>query len=217
MALTLILANKAYSSWSLRPWILLKEMNIPFEEIIIPMGQPQTRARMLDYAPTGKCPALQHGKIRVWESLAIMEYIAESFPSKPVWPKGKAVRAYARSLASEMHAGFGALRAQCPTVFRGAVVPKSLVPEAQKDVARLEEIFSETRRLYGKGGDFLFGGFCAADAMFAPVVNRFYKYAIPVKEETRAYMAAMMALKSWRNWCAAAENEPWRMAYEDHE
>ena len=121
MPLKLILANKAYSSWSLRPWILLAQLKIPFEEVVIPMDQPETRANMLKYAPTGKCPSLHDGKIAVWESLAIIEYIAEAYPEKAVWPKGKAARAHARSLASEMHAGFGALRQACPTNFRRPV------------------------------------------------------------------------------------------------
>ena len=111
MPLKLILANKAYSSWSLRPWILLAQLKIPFEEVVIPMDQPETRATMLKYAPTGKCPSLHDGKIAVWESLAIIEYIAEAYPEKAVWPKGKAARAHARSLASEMHAGFDGVEA----------------------------------------------------------------------------------------------------------
>ena len=215
MALTLVLANKAYSSWSLRPWLLLTQMKIPFEEIVIPMAQPDTRAKMLAFAPTGKCPALVDGKIRVWESLAIIEYIAETYPLKPIWPKGKAARALARSLTSEMHAGFGALRNHCPTIFRGAITPKALTPDVEKDVARIEEAWRTTRAIYGKNGAFLFGRFCAADAMFAPVVNRFYKYAIPVSADAKAYMAAMMALPGWKLWCEQAANEPWRMAYED--
>ena len=121
MPLKLILANKAYSSWSLRPWILLAQLKIPFEEVVIPMDQPETRENMLKYAPTGKCPSLQDGKIAIWESLAIIEYIAEAYPEKTVWPKGKAARAHARSLASEMHAGFVALRQACPTNFRRPV------------------------------------------------------------------------------------------------
>ena len=121
MPLKLILANKAYSSWSLRPWILLAHFKIPFEEVVIPMDQPETRSNMLKYAPTGKCPSLHDGRIAVWELLAIIEYVAEAYPEKAIWPKGKAARAHARSLANEMHAGFGALRQACPTNFRRPV------------------------------------------------------------------------------------------------
>ena len=134
MPLKLILANKAYSSWSLRPWILLAQLKIPFEEVVVPMDQPDTRANMLKYAPTGKCPSLQDGKIAVWESLAIIEYIAETHPEKKVWPKGKAARAHARSLSSEMHAGFGALRQACPTNFRRPVKAIALSDEVRADV-----------------------------------------------------------------------------------
>ena len=121
MPLKLVIANKAYSSWSLRPWILLAHFKIPFEEIVIVMDQPDTRARMLEYAPTAKCPSLHDGAVSVWESLAIVEYVAEKYPDKAIWPRGKAARAHARALSSEMHAGFQALRQHCPTNFRRPV------------------------------------------------------------------------------------------------
>jgi len=211
MALKLILANKAYSSWSLRPWILLAQLKIPFEEVVIPMDQPETRATMLKYAPTGKCPSLQDGKIAVWESLAIIEYIAEAFPEKHVWPKGKAARGHARALSSEMHAGFGALRQACPTNFRRPVRAIALSDEARADVARIEAAWANARAMFGKGGAFLFGRFSAADAMFAPVVNRFYTYDAPVSRPTRDYMNAMMDLPSWKAWIAGAHAEPWKI------
>jgi glutathione S-transferase len=176
--LKLILANKAYSSWSLRPWILLAQLKIPFEEVIIPMDQPETRASMLKYAPTGKCPSLQDGKIAIWESLAIIEYLAEAYPEKAVWPKGKAARAHARTLASEMHSGFVALRQACPTNFRRPVKAIALGDEVRADVARIEAAWAHARATFGRGGPFLFGRFCAADAMFAPVVKRFHVYDV---------------------------------------
>jgi glutathione S-transferase len=213
--LKLILANKAYSSWSLRPWILLAQLKIPFEEVIIPMDQPETRASMLKYAPTGKCPSLQDGKIAVWESLAIIEYLAEAYPEKTVWPKGKAARAHARSLASEMHAGFVALRQACPTNFRRPVKAIALSDEVRGDVARVEAAWAHARATFGRGGPFLFGRFSAADAMFAPVVNRLHVYDVSVSTQTRAYMEAVMALPAWKAWIADAHAEPWRIGRYD--
>ena len=211
MPLRLIIANKAYSSWSLRPWILLTHFGIPFEEVVIPMDQPDTRETMLKYAPTGKCPSLQDGKVGVWESLAIIEYVAEAFPEKAIWPRGKAARAQARSLATEMHAGFAALRQVCPTNFRRQPRRIALSHEATADAARIEQAWAEARNAFGKAGAFLFGRFSAADAMFAPVVNRFHAYDIPVAKTTRAYMEAIMGLPAWKAWIAGAEAEPWRI------
>jgi glutathione S-transferase len=211
MPLKLILANKAYSSWSLRPWILLTHFKIPFEEVVIPMDEPETRANMLKYAPTGKCPSLHDGKTAVWESLAIIEYVAETHPEKAIWPRGKAARAHARSLASEMHAGFGALRQACPTNFRRPVRAVAMSEEVRADVARIEEAWAHARNTFGAAGPYLFGRFSAADAMFAPVVNRFHVYDAPVSKRTRAYMETIMALPAWQAWIAAAEAEPWRI------
>lgn len=211
MPLTLVLANKAYSSWSLRPWILMKQFRIPFDEIVIPMDRPETRGAMLKYAPTAKCPSLHDGKIAVWESLAIVEYLAELFPEKAIWPRGKAARAHARTLSNEMHAGFSALRQACPTNFRRPVKAIPLGPEVLADVGRIDHAWASARDAFGKAGPFLFGRFSAADAMFAPVVNRFQTYDAPVSKAARAYMEAMMALPAWKAWIAAAEAEPWRI------
>jgi glutathione S-transferase len=211
LPLKLIIANKAYSSWSLRPWILLVHFKIPFEEIVIPLDRADTRAAMLKFAPTAKCPSLHDGKIAVWESLAIIEYVAETFPEKPIWPKGKAARAHARSLASEMHAGFSALRQACPTNFRRKPKAIPLSDEVRADIARIEAAWANARETFGKAGPFLFGRFSAADAMFAPVVNRFHAYDIPVATMSRAYMEAVMALPAWKAWIADAEAEPWRL------
>ena len=208
MPLKLVLANKAYSSWSLRPWILLAHFKIPFEEIVIPMGSLEV---MLKYAPTGKCPSLHDGRIAVWESLAIIEYVAELYPEKAIWPRGKAARAHARSLANEMHAGFLPLRQACPTNFRRTPKAIALSDAVKKDIARIEAAWARARETYGKAGSFLFGRFSAADAMFAPVVNRFHVYAVPVAPATRTYMDAMMALPAWKAWIADGEAEPWRI------
>ena len=211
MPLKLVVANKAYSSWSLRPWILLAHFKIPFEEVVIQMGRPETRETMLKYAPTGKCPSLHDGKIAVWESLAIMEYVAELYPEKAIWPRGKAARACARSIATEMHGGFPALRQALPTNFRRAPKAVALSDAVRSDIARIEDAWAHARDDFGKAGPFLFGRFSAADAMYAPVVNRFHAYAVPVAPATRAYMDAVMALPAWKAWIADGEAEPWRI------
>jgi glutathione S-transferase len=211
MPLKLVVANKAYSSWSLRPWILMAHFHIPFEEVVIPMDQPDTREKMLKYAPTGKCPSLHDRKIAIWESLAIVEYLAEAYPEKAIWPRGRAARAHARSISNEMHAGFLALRQACPTNFRRRPKAISFSEDVLADVARIEALWAGARAVFGKAGPFLFGRFSAADAMYAPVVNRFHAYDVPVRKETRAYMAAVMNLPAWKAWIADAEAEPWRI------
>jgi glutathione S-transferase len=211
MPLKLIIANKAYSSWSMRPWILLAHLKIPFEEVVIPMDAADTRKKMRKYAPTAKCPSLQDGDIKIWESLAIIEYIAEKYPKKSVWPRPRAARAHARSLACEMHAGFSALRQHLPMNVRRPVSRRALTPEVAADVERLQEAFATARNSYGKGGPFLFGRFSAADAMFAPVVSRLYSYDVPVGRPTRAYMAAVMALPAFKAWVNDAMAEPWQL------
>jgi len=209
--LKLIFANKAYSSWSQRAWILLAHFKIPFEETVIPLDLPETHARILKHSPNGKVPALIDGPITVWESLSVIEYVAETHPEKAIWPRGKAARAHARSLAAEMHAGFQALRQACPANFRRSVRKLALSEAAAADVVRIEAAWAHARKTFGKAGPFLFGRFCAADAMFAPVVNRLHIYDVPVSRRTREYMAAVMALPAWKAWVADAEAEEWRI------
>ena len=213
MALTLVLANKSYSSWSMRPWMVLKHFEIPFEEIVIPMNRPETRAEMLRHAPNGKCPSLRDGSISVWDSLAIIEYVAETYPVFPIWPRGTEARACARSLSAEMHSGFTALRSECPMNIRRPRRAIKASDQALADVKRIDEAFVDARTRFGAAGEFLFGEFSAADAMFAPVVNRFDTYALPVSDTTRAYMTAVKALPAWQQWERDAHAEPWRMAH----
>ena len=213
MALTLVLANKAYSSWSMRPWMVLKHFDIPFDEIVIPMNQPETHAEMLKHAPSGKCPSLHDGTISVWDSLAIIEYLAETYPTFPIWPRGTEARAYARSLSAEMHSGFMALRRECPMNIRRPRRAIKVGDDARADVVRIDEAFADARTRFGAAGAFLFGDFSAADAMFAPVVNRFDTYDLPVSDTTRAYMAAMKALPAWQQWERDAFAEPWRIEH----
>ncbi|HEY8006098.1 MAG TPA: glutathione S-transferase family protein [Methylocella sp.] len=209
MSLTLIIANKAYSSWSLRPWILMRHFEVAFDEIVIPLAQDNTRAELLRYSPSGKCPVLIDGDITIWDSLAIIEYLAEMYPEKPLWPKARAARARARSLAAEMHSGFAGLRSLLPMNMRRAVKRVALTPEASADVARLEQAFQQAREAFGQAGPFLFGDFSAADAMFAPIVNRLHVYDVPVVPATKAYMDAVMTLPAWQEWHTQAQVERW--------
>ena len=213
MQATLVIGNKAYSSWSFRPWILLAHFKIPFGERLIPLDHNATSADILHYSPSGKVPCLIDGPLKIWETLAIIEYVAETYPARPIWPRGKAARALARVLAAEMHAGFQALRGECPMNLRRLPKPplKPLSPAALADVARIEAAFADARQRFGRNGPFLFGRFCAADAMFAPVVNRLHAYDIEVSDATRAYMAAMMALPAWQSWAKDAAAESWRI------
>ena len=216
MTLTLVIANKAYSSWSFRPFILLRHFGIGFAEITIPLGETATREQILRYGPAGKCPALIDGDLTIWDSLSIIEYLAETYPDLSIWPRDKAARAMARSLSAEMHSGFMGLRAHLPMNMRRPVKARALTPDAAADVARIEAAWTGARRQFGRGGDFLFGVFSAADAMFAPVVSRFHTYDVPVSSESRSYMDAIMALPAWRDWQAGAGAEIWRIAkYEE--
>jgi glutathione S-transferase len=212
LSLTLVLASKAYSSWSLRPFMLLRHFAIPFEEVVIALGQETTRADILEYSPSGRCPALIDGDLVIWDSFAIIEYIAEKYPDRPIWPRDHAARAIARSMAAEMHAGFQGLRSHLPMNMRRAVERRELTPEAAADVARIEAAWAAARERFGAGGDFLFGSFSAADAMFAPVVNRLHVYDVPVSTATRAYMEAIMALPAYRDWEQDAEAETLHIA-----
>lgn len=213
--LQLIIGNKAYSSWSLRPWILMAHMHIPFEETVINIYDETGKKALRRQSPTGKVPVLVDGDIRIWESLAIMEYLHEKFPGKNVWPKARAARAHARVLASEMHAGFVPLRQQLPTNFRREPLQRPIDADAMANVKRIEEAWADARRRFGRGGPFLFGAFCAADAMFAPIVNRLHIYEAPVKKPTRDYMQAVMELPAWVAWHKDAAVEKWRNATYD--
>jgi len=209
LGLTLIIANRAYSSWSFRPWILMRHFGMTFDEIVIPLAQEATRAEILKISASGKIPALRDGGVTVWDSLAIIEYVAEAVPTVPLWPSDRPARAQARSLAAEMHSGFAALRGHLPMNMRRKIKQRALTPEATADVLRLEEAFQHARATFGQAGPFLFGEFCAADAMFAPVINRLHVYDVAVAPATRAYMDAVAALPAFREWQALAEAEPW--------
>jgi glutathione S-transferase len=168
-SLTLVIGNKNYSSWSFRPWIAMKVAGIAFDESVIPLYEAGSRERILAVSPTGKVPALIDGDIHVWESLAILDYLADLFPRAGLWPDDRAARGQARAVAAEMHAGFAALRRHCPMNMRRPVKARELTPEVAADVARIDTLWTVCRTRFGAGGPFLFGDFSAADAMLAPV------------------------------------------------
>lgn len=209
MTLHLTIGNKNYSSWSFRPWLALKVAGIPFEETVIPIYRPESKSKLLALSPAGKVPILQDGAVTVWESLAILEYVAEKFPDAALWPRGAAARAHARAIASEMHAGFAPLRRQCPMNMRRPVKKPALSDDAAANVARIDALWSDSRSRFGADGPFLFGRFGAADAMYAPVVSRFRTYGIEVGPASAAYMQAMMALPAWQEWYGGALKEDW--------
>jgi glutathione S-transferase len=204
MTLKLVIGNKNYSSWSMRPWLALGASNIPFEEIFIPLYTGKAdKDRLLSFSRSGKVPALIDGDLTVWDSLAIIEYLAERFPEAKLWPQDRAARAHARSISAEMHSGFLPLRNECGMNLHRPVGSIALSEDARANIARVEEIWSECRGRYGEHGPFLFGAFTGADAMYAPVVHRFRTYAIKVGPVVQAYMEAMMALPAFREWTEA--------------
>src|SRR3954452_17100946 len=184
--LKIVVGNKKYSSWSLRPWLVLKHAGVPFEETVVALDMPDTDANIRKYSPSGRVPALIDGELTVWDSLSICEYLNEKFPEKRLWPQDRARRAIARSLCAEMHSGFANLRNDCSMKIVQQYPYKPLRPETQKDVDRVVELW--TRALRENGGPFLFGKEpCIADAYFAPVVSRFRTYSIPVTGAVKAY------------------------------
>jgi glutathione S-transferase len=209
MTLKLVIGNKNYSSWSLRPWIAMKVAGIPFAEEVISLDAADFHERVGKISATSKVPALADGGTHVWESLAILEYLAEKFPDARLWPAEPDARAHARSIAAEMHAGFTPLRRHYPMNVWRPVQRRAPTPEAADNIGRIDTMWTDCRNRFGEGGPFLFGAFGAADAMYAPVVSRFHTYAVDVGPVARGYMAAVMALPAWAEWRAAALQEPW--------
>lgn len=217
MALKLILGNKNYSSWSLRPWIAMRHAGIDFEEEVIPLYEPGSREKVLQYSPAGKVPVLIDDGIPIWESLAILEHLAEKFPKAALWPADETARAHGRAISAEMHAGFGALRRHCPMNMRRKRRKLALTPDVAEDVRRIEVIWTDSRERFGSSGPFLLGPFSIADAMYAPVVSRFFSYDIGVGAAAEAYMVAMMSLPAWKEWETAGAHEPWVMPGNERE
>jgi len=214
MSLTLVIGNKNYSSWSLRPWIAMKAAAIPFREVLIPLYLPGSKEEILKHSPAGKVPILIDGDTQVWDSLSILEYLAERFPDAKLWPADARARSLARSVSAEMHSGFQPLRQHCTMNLWLPPKARPQPADVMSDVARIETIWADCRAR--SGGPFLFGGtFGAADAMYAPVVARFHNYGLPVSAATRAYMDAVMGLPAWREWYDAAMQESWIMQHNE--
>ncbi len=213
MTLHLIIGNKNYSSWSFRPWLALKVAGIAFDETVISLEASDFKARVTVLSGAGRVPVLVDGDVRIWESLAILEYLAERFPAAGLWPKLPGARAHARAIASEMHAGFLPLRRHLPMNVARPVKSRALDAGAATDVVRIDAIWSECRAKFG--GPFLFGSFGAADAMYAPVVWRFHTYAVEVGAASRDYMRAIMNLPAWSEWRDAARRESWVLPHDE--
>ncbi len=212
--LKIVIGNKSYSSWSLRPWLVLEHLGIPYEEQLIPLDYPETRDQIAKVTPAGRVPVLIDGDLTVWDSLAICEYLAERHPDRDLWPKDRAARARARSVSAEMHSGFATMRNQLPMKFKESV-PHTLSDDARADVARIQALWTECRAQYGRSGPFLFGAFTIADAMFAPVVSRFRTYGVPVEGPVKAYTEAMWGHPGMQKWLEGAKAETYRMARYD--
>ncbi|WP_313614031.1 glutathione S-transferase family protein [Agrobacterium sp.] len=208
--LTLYIGNKNYSSWSFRPWMAMEAAAIPFEEILIPFEFEAGNPKFKDISPTRLVPVLHQGDFRVWESLAIIEYVADLFPDRNIWPADMKDRAVARAVSMEMLGGFRALRQTCPMNMRRTPGRIDVSDDVKKDIQRIETIWRELRAR--SGGPYLFGAFSAADAMFAPVVSRFDVYNLVSNTDTLEYMQAIKAHPAWQKWYKAAIAEPWTVS-----
>ena len=203
----LLIGNKNYSSWSLRPWFLLRQAGVPFEEELVDFNADDFKARVARYSPAGKVPVLVDGALVVWDSLAIAEYVAEKFPEKGLWPHGTEARAVARSVCAEMHSGFQEMRSRltmnCQVRFANVLLDK----KTRRDVARIIDIWRDCRQRFGADGPFLFGRFSVADAFFAPVTIRFTAYGVDLPAVAQQYVATIQALPALQEWIAAARTE----------
>ncbi len=217
MSLTLVIGNKNYSSWSMRPWVLLKQLGIPFTEVMLKFESATWDKEIARLAPSRKVPTLWDGEagaatsIPVWETIAIFEYLAEQFPDKAVWPRDKAARAMARAITAEMHAGFQALRSNMPMNIRSRHPGKGMAPGVRENIARIDSLWRDARTAFGSRSDaaFLFGEFSAADAMFAPVVMRFLTYTPEISAASKSYCKAIEAAAGVAAWVreSTAETE----------
>lgn len=204
---TIYIGNRVYSSWSLRGWLPLKHLGVPFEEVMIPLYDEGSKEAILRQSPSGKVPALRHRGRHVWESLAIGEYLAEQFPASHLWPEDPDARALARSVSSEMHAGFAALRVELSMNLRRVIPGRRFTADALAQIERIKAIWRDCRARYNAGGPFLFGQFTIADAMYAPVVTRFRTYEIELDDVCAAYADAIWSLPAMIAWCEAAAKE----------
>ncbi|BBK43711.1 glutathione S-transferase [Allostella vacuolata] len=206
--LTIYIGNKNYSSWSLRGWLMLKASGIEFDEVVIALDEPTTRETIVRHSPSGRVPVIKHGDRVVWDTLAIGEYLAELVPEAGLWPADQTARAVARSVSAEMHSGFQALREHFPMNMRSTFSERYPNAGAQADINRISAIWRDCRRRFGGTGEFLFGEFTIADAMFAPVCSRFRTYKIEMDEVGQAYCDAIWNRPAVQEWLQAARKEP---------
>lgn len=208
----LVIGNKNYSSWSLRPWLLMRVLDLPFEEQLIPLYGPDSKEALRLHSPTGKVPTLHDGAVVIWDSLAIVEYLAEQYPGVAIWPTDSEVRALARCVVAEMHSGFSALRTHMPMNCRGSHPGQGINDAVLADIARINELWIDCRTRFAAEGPFLFGAFSAADAFYAPVCSRFITYGVSLPAICQAYVETVRALPAMEEWYAAGVQEPMRIA-----
>lgn len=211
--LTLVIGNRNYSSWSLRPWMLLRALGLPFREVQVQLDTPEFRAEIARWSPAGRVPVLRDGNLCIWDSLAICEYVCEI--AGRGWPRDRLARAHARSISAEMHSGFHALRSQWPMNVRAHRRRTTMTPELAADIARIDAIWADCRDRHAPQGPWLFGEYSVADAMYAPVVMRFRTYGAQLGVSAAAYHAHALADPILAEWIAAGEREPWIIAADE--
>lgn len=212
--LTLVVGTKNYSSWSLRPYLALAHTGQPFQEVVIQLGEPDTTQRILEHSPSGRVPLLKHGELAIWDSLAICEYLAETFPEARLWPQDRAARAVARAVTAEMHSSFTSLRQHMSMNLHARKPGQGRAPGVAEDIARIQALWNDCRARFGQGGPFLFGAFSLADAFYAPVASRFVTYDVALEPVCAAYRDAVLALPSFQKWAEAAKHEKRLAKYE---
>ncbi len=210
----LVIANRNYSSWSLRAWLALKHTGAAFDEIVIPLYQPNTTEEIRRHSPSGQVPVLRDGDVVVWDSLAICEFLAERFPEARLWPEDPVARAHARSVSAEMHSGFPSIRQNLGVNIR-ARKSRELDADTEREVARVVALWSEARTRFGAGGPYLYGHFTTADAMYAPLVTRFVTWGLELTGAAAEYVRTIMALPSMQAWIDLARKEPWSIPQYD--
>ena len=208
----LIIGNRAYSSWSMRGWLACKQSTEPFEELVVPMFDADWDKRREgdEFAPSlGKVPILWDGEIVVWDSLAIVEFLADRYGADLYWPEDEIARAMGRSMSAEMHSGFSNLRRELPMNVRKSFAPRELSEPVREEIDRIMQLWAQARARFGGTGEFLFGDWCAADIMYAPVVTRFITYGVPVPNFAAVYMKAVLSHPHVNEWIDKAQDEPW--------
>ncbi|WP_141328958.1 glutathione S-transferase family protein [Myxococcus sp. AB025B] len=213
--LTLVVASKNYSSWSLRPYLALCHTGQPFQEVVIPLDTPGTQDSILQHSPSGRVPALRHGELVIWDSLAICEYLAETFPEARLWPESREARAVARSVTAEMHSSFSRLREHMGMNLRARKPGQGRAPGVAEDIARIQALWNDCRSRFGQGGPFLFGRFSIADAFYTPVATRFVTYDVTLDPVSAAYRDTLLSQPAFQKWAQAGLHEPPVAKYED--